>query len=29
MKEINKNVKRKYSLSDYDPRWIEQFQSIK
>jgi GrpB-like predicted nucleotidyltransferase (UPF0157 family) len=29
MKELDKNVKRKYSFSEYDPNWMIQFQLIK
>lgn len=29
MKELDKNIKRKYSFSDYDPNWKVQFSSIK
>jgi len=29
MKELDKNVKRKYFISDYDPKWISQFNDIK
>ena len=29
MKELDKNINRKYSISDYDPEWITKFESIK
>ncbi len=29
MKELDKNIKRKYSVSDYDSTWISKFESIK
>lgn len=29
MKELDKNIKRKYSISDYDPNWVTKFESIK
>jgi GrpB-like predicted nucleotidyltransferase (UPF0157 family) len=29
MKELDKNINRKYSISDYDPDWIVRFGSIK
>ncbi len=29
MSELNKNIKRKYSISEYDPNWTKQFNSIK
>ena len=29
MKELDKNIKRKYSISEYDPNWINQFNVIK
>lgn len=29
MVELNKNIKRKYSISEYDPNWVNQFNSIK
>ncbi len=29
MKELDKNIKRKYSVSEYDPNWVNQFNSIK
>jgi tellurite methyltransferase len=29
MKDLDKNIKRKYSLSDYDLKWVVQFGSIK
>lgn len=28
-KELDKNIKRKYSLSEYDPNWVNKFNSIK
>jgi GrpB-like predicted nucleotidyltransferase (UPF0157 family) len=28
MKELDKNIKRKYSISDYDSNWVNQFNSI-
>ncbi len=29
MAELDKNIKRKYSISEYDPHWVNQFNSIK
>jgi GrpB-like predicted nucleotidyltransferase (UPF0157 family) len=29
MKELDKNLKRKYSVSEYDPSWVGKFESIK
>jgi len=29
MKELDKNIKRKYSFSEYDPNWKKQFISLK
>ncbi len=29
MTELDKNIKRKYSISEYDPNWVNQFNSIK
>lgn len=29
MKELDKNIKRKYSISEYDPSWVAKFESIK
>lgn len=29
MVELDKNIKRKYSISEYDPNWIIKFESIK
>jgi GrpB-like predicted nucleotidyltransferase (UPF0157 family) len=29
MKELDKNIKRKYSLSTYDPNWVNLFNSLK
>lgn len=29
MKELDKNIKRKYSFSDYDPNWVIQFNNLK
>lgn len=29
MKKLDKNIKRKYSISEYDPNWVTKFESIK
>ena len=29
MKQLDKNIKRKYTISDYNPEWIHQFEVIK
>lgn len=29
MKELDKNIKRKYLFSEYDPNWVTKFKSIK
>lgn len=29
MKELDKNIKRKYHFSEYDPNWVVQFSAIK
>jgi GrpB-like predicted nucleotidyltransferase (UPF0157 family) len=29
VKELDKNIKRKYSISDYNPNWVNQFNFIK
>lgn len=29
MKELDKNIKRKYSISNYNPDWVTKFESIK
>jgi GrpB-like predicted nucleotidyltransferase (UPF0157 family) len=29
MAELDKNIKRKYSISEYDPNWVNQFNSLK
>ncbi len=29
MADLDKNIKRKYSISEYDPNWVNQFESIK
>ena len=29
MKELDKNIKRKYSIVDYDPNWVNQFNVIR
>lgn len=29
MKELDKSIKRKYSISEYDPNWVSKFESVK